>query len=480
MRSAILLFFLCCICTNPLQAQVNNTGSSTAPVKNIQADSIVRISSITIYGNKKTRTHIILREIQFKTGDSIRFSDLNENLKKAHNQVYNTTLFSDVSIKPEFITPTEVKIYVVVKEKWYLYPTPQFQLVDRNFNDWVKTYNADLNRVIYGAKFAHYNFSGHRDVLRVYLLNGYARNISASYTLPFSNRALTEGFSVGASFTQNREVPVATNFQNKLLQYKNENGFVRNVFGISGGYLVRKGLFRRHSYNASYTLMNVSDSVLSVLPDQNYYYGSAKAHKGYVDLVYAFQYSNTNNVNYPLSGSIYGGSLLKRGFEFNGGANMLMLDAYYYKYLHHGHGWYSSFQAIGKAKAPFKQPYINRRALGYGDFTLRGLEYYVIDGVAASIGKYTLKKRVTSFSIPVPFRNRIASRIPFTIFAKTYGDAGYSYSEPEFRAYFNNRLLYSGGFGIDILTLYDINLKIEYSVNQLNEKGVFLQLRGGF
>ena len=46
--------------------------------------------------------------------------------------------------------------------------------------------------------------------------------------------------------------------------------------------------------------------------------------------------------------------------------------------------------------------------------------------------------------------------------------------------YLNNRLLYSGGFGIDILTLYDINLRIEYSFNQLGEKGLFLHNQSGF
>ena len=39
---------------------------------------------------------------------------------------------------------------------------------------------------------------------------------------------------------------------------------------------------------------------------------------------------------------------------------------------------------------------------------------------------------------------------------------------------------YTGGFGIDILTLYDLNLRLEYSFNQLNENGLFLHTKGGF
>ncbi len=108
------------------------------------------------------------------------------------------------------------------------------------------------------------------------------------------------------------------------------------------------------------------------------------------------------------------------------------------------------------------------------------MEYYVVDGVATALARQTLKKKVVSFSIPFPFKSKTIPKIPFTIFAKTFSDLGYAYSKKEFQAYFNNRLLYSGGFGIDILTLYDINLRIEYSFNQLGENGLFLHFKNEF
>ncbi|MCP9750473.1 POTRA domain-containing protein [Ferruginibacter sp. HRS2-29] len=478
MKPGLQILMICCLLANGFVARAQIKDSTTLAFLQKDTSAFVQVTSINISGNKKTKGYIILREMQFKEGDSIPTFALAQNLQQAHDQVYNTTLFSDVAITPTFISPTQITIAVVVKEKWYIYPTPQFQLVDRNVNEWIKLHNADLNRVIYGVKFAHYNFSGRRDQLRVYLLNGYARNISFAYSAPYSNSALTEGFSVAAGFTQNREVPYRTTRFNKLQQFNNGD-FVRNVFSVSAGYTVRKSFFKKHSYVLSYTLQNVNDSLLSPRYNPNYY-GSPKSHKGYLDMIYSFQYANTNNINYPLRGLVYGASVLKRGLEWKGGINMLMLDGYVARYLPHGNNWYSSFQGYVKIKAPFEQAYINQRALGYGDLNLRGLEYYVIDGVAATLGKYTLKKKVWSFGVPVPFKNRLASRIPFTIFAKTYADAGYVYSKPEFESMLNNRFLYSGGFGIDILTLYDINLKIEYSLNQLGEKGVFLQMRGGF
>ena len=82
--------------------------------------------------------------------------------------------------------------------------------------------------------------------------------------------------------------------------------------------------------------------------------------------------------------------------------------------------------------------------------------------------------------MPFPFFPKILTKIPFTFFAKTYTDFGYVYNKPKFDTYLNNRLLYTGGFGIDLLTLYDINLRFEYSFNQLNKSGLFFHTQSGF
>jgi hypothetical protein len=35
-------------------------------------------------------------------------------------------------------------------------------------------------------------------------------------------------------------------------------------------------------------------------------------------------------------------------------------------------------------------------------------------------------------------------------------------------------MLYSGGLGIDIITFYDVVIKLEWSFNQLGQNGLFL------
>jgi len=58
--------------------------------------------------------------------------------------------------------------------------------------------------------------------------------------------------------------------------------------------------------------------------------------------------------------------------------------------------------------------------------------------------------------------------------------SGTVYNKKAYDTYLNNRILYTGGFGIDILTLYDLNFRFEYSFNQLGKNGLFLHTQDGF
>ena len=159
---------------------------------------------------------------------------------------------------------------------------------------------------------------------------------------------------------------------------------------------------------------------------------------------------------------------------------MLQLEGIDRRYDPYGHNWYGGAGISGKVKLPFKQAFINQRAIGFGSLIMRGLDYHVVDGVAAAVFNYTLKKKVFSFNVNVPIKNRYLQKIPFTFFAKTFADAGYAYSQPEFTSRLNNRFLYTGGFGLDVVTFYDIVIGAEYGFNQLGEKGLFLRIQGGF
>ena len=460
----------------------NNILSTNTAIPLLDSAAKLHVKDIIVKGNKKTKTYIILREIQFKKGDSIIISSLNKEVEQARQQVYNTTLFSEVKFELVVQSAFDIIVIVDIKERWYIYPVPQFKPVDRNFNEWIKTYNASLQRVNYGLKFVHYNLSGRRDQLRIFFLNGFSRDFSFSYNAPYSNKALTEGFVVGAGYSQKKEIAYKTDYNNNLLFYTSDSlrsKFVGSAFYVNAGYTMRKGFFVKHFFNASFSSLSVTDSIL--LPKNNPdYFNSNKTSANIFELSYAYQYVNVNNVLYATKGKSWFAAVSKRGLGFTGGINALTVEAGMNRYFDLGKKWYSSIQLNGKLRLPLRQAYINQRGLGYGDSYLRGLEYLVIDGAGTALVKSTLKKKVAEFKIPVPFKLKSLPYIPFTFFVKTFGDLGYVYNKKEFATNLNNRLLYTGGFGIDILTFYDINLRFEYSFNQLNQKGLFLHTQSGF
>ncbi len=434
------------------------------------------IHAIAISGNKKTKEFIIRREMQLKQGDSINAGNLKNELQKLQQQVYNTNLFLEVKVDVEPVDASQIDISIKVKERWYIFPIPKFQLIDRNVNEWLEG-GADFNRVVYGVKFTHYNLTGHRDLMRLTLLNGFTRNVSLTYFHPVSEKKLNNGFSVTAGIVQNREFIYKTGYDNKPIRFNNGDFSRKNIFaGI--GYNYRKNIMGTHYFNITFNHLSVADSLIDSKYNPNYFNGPV-THTNYIDFSYTWQYINANNAVYPLNGITASVKVLKRGLGFSGGTNMLSVEGSYNKYWALQNGWYSSVQLSGKTALPFTQSYINQRALGYADVNLRGLELYVVDGVAFGLLRNTLKKKLFTVNIKTPFRSDKYHIIPFTVFVKTYGDLGVVYSKPAYQTSLNNKLLYTGGFGIDILSIYDVNLRIEYSFNQLNKNGLFLQAQSG-
>ena len=92
---------------------------------------------------------------------------------------------------------------------------------------------------------------------------------------------------------------------------------------------------------------------------------------------------------------------------------MLSLDATYRRFYKMKHGFSANLLTSGKLKLPFKQSYINQRAMGYGDHYMDGLEYYVVDGVASVLAKAGLNKKVLHFKIPMPFKWNEIPYVPF-------------------------------------------------------------------
>ena len=415
--------------------------------------------------------------MHLKTGDSVVIENLNTELEKDRQHIYNTTLFVEVVVEPVIVSAFDFDINIVVKERWYIFPVPELDFIDGSFNDWLMKSDGDWTRVNYGIKFIDNNLTGRKDHIRLFLLNGYTRTINFDYRAPYTNSKLTEGMSVGGGYYQNREVAYKTSYDNSLVYYKKRD-FVESQWNAQVTYSIRKAIKTSQFFGINYTHVNIDDSLVNVKYNSDYF-NRPTSKIGYVDLWYTLQYLDVDNILYPLSGKSYDVTITKRGLGFSGGINLFSIQSSINKFWPLGKKWFVSTQFRGNIKLPFNQPYINQDAMGRGAY-LRGLEEQVIDGVAWGILKTNLKKELFNFSVPFIKRSKTFNKIPFRIYAKTFADLGYSYTKEDYTSRLNNKLLYSAGFGLDIVTFYDVQLRLEYSFNQLGQNGLFLHNDKGF
>lgn len=432
-------------------------------------NALITISDIIITGFRKTKPYIIQRELPFKKGDYLLYPNLVTKLNLCKQQLMNTTLFVDVDVKTAPIDSNHVLIFINVKERWYLFPIPYFRIVTRNFNTWWVEENRNLNRIEYGFKFMQNNVTGRKDNLNLWFISGFTQQFSMRYDNPNIDNKLKHGINVGFGMRRNRELNYGMDSvrPNKIGFVKQENRFILNQNYIDFSYTYRPAIRTRHTIKAAYVSTDIDDVVLKLNPR---YFASSATRLRYADLSYHLSYTNLDYIPYPLKGFSADAAILKR---FGKNANIWQISGrgnYNLKVTPHS---YIQLQAIGLIRFPFNQPYIFNSLMGSTDFYMRGLEYYVVEGVAGGVGRATVKNQILSLNLRNPISSKTHDKIPFRIFIKGYGDLGYSYTPNFGISRLNNKLLRTWGAGIDILTFYDIALRFEYSFNQLGDQGLF-------
>lgn len=435
------------------------------------------VASIVVKGNKKTRNDIVLREIPFNPGEQYSLQDLLALFEIAEQQLMNTALFHSVKLFASGFEGNCLEITTEVVERWYLFPIPYFKLIDRNFNQWLVDQRANLNRVNYGIKLMYNNVTGHNDKLRLWLINGYTRQFTISYEKPFIDRAMRWGFQLATSTGQAKELNYNT-INDKQVFLRTEEKFIRNFFTASAALTYRKKLYSRHSIGIAFLKERVADTVLMANPSYN---GSSNQRVSFPEFFYQFQYVKMDYLPYPTKGYATRVRFSKSGL--NPAFNLWQLHWHGYGSWVTGPKSFLGVQAYAGIKLPFRQPYFNKRFLGYDDVFLKGYEYYVIDGVAGGFVRATYTRELFRLNIGLPNylrKKRGLDAIPIRVFGKVFGNSGYVYDPEPGLNHLNNKLLTAGGIGIDVLTLYDITIRLEYSFNQLGQNGLFLHRNSSF
>ncbi|WP_291910759.1 POTRA domain-containing protein [Chitinophaga sp. CB10] len=463
LRRCCLMLVILCLLGTVLPVAAQNAGNSP----DNQGYLIVR--NVIVTGNKKTRTTIILRELSTVPGDTIYLKDLAETLEERRKQLLNTSLFLNVTANIKNWDGDYADVVFDVWERWYTFAFPIFKLADRNFNQWWVEKNHSLSRVNVGIKGTQGNLTGRNDELNAGIQVGYTQRISFQYAVPYIDKRYRHGLGIAFAYSRNREVNDSTDF-NKQLFFRQDN-FVRQLYNVGLTYSYRPGINTRHKVILAYNYEKVADSVAILNPD---YLGGGRTRINYLDLMYRMEYVKADSWQYPLKGLRVTGEIGKRGFAGLNDINDFHIRLNVAKYWQLAPKTFLAAGLRSMAKFGAEQPYINRQAMGYGDDYLRGLEYFVVDGTSFAIVKSTLRQEVVSTRFRLPVVPKKFSSVPLRIFLKAYGDSGYSYSKFPGNGELNNRMLYSGGFGLDIVSFYDTCLRIEYSFNQLGQKGLFL------
>ncbi len=430
------------------------------------------IGGIKISGNKRTKKHIIFRELDFAIGDTLQGTKLEETIEENRNQVYNTRLFNDVKIGVEKQDSVFILLEIRVEERWYVFPVPIFELTDRNFNVWWNEFNRDLSRTEYGIRFYHYNFRGRRELLKATAQFGFTKKYELQYTMPFIDKAHKIGAYYKLSYILNRELSYR-HIDNGQEFYKHKDGFARKRFGMSVGASLRSDIHHSHRVFLDFNRNSIVDTLAQMNPD---YFLEGRTEQSFLRLVYSYVREQRDIVAYPLNGDYLNLHFTRTGLGIFGDVNMTSLVAHYSNHFPMGGRFYGLGNVKAKLSVPDQQPFYNQRGLGFGVDYLRGYEYYVIDGQSYLMLRTAFKYELLKTKIRNPLLKSDQFRtLPLAIYLKTYGELGYVKDD-----YYNatnplaNQWLSSAGVGVDIFTVYDMVASLEYTRNGLNEWGFYV------
>ncbi|MFQ3577191.1 MAG: POTRA domain-containing protein [Cytophagales bacterium] len=441
------------------------------PTPPLDSSAKVLISDIFFVGNKKTKNNILLRELDFKKGDSLSIKQVFEQLEMNKNRIFNTGLFISVEVLP-VIKKNEIELIFMLKERWYIFPLPIFELGDRSFNEWWYQRDRDFSRTNYGIHFEHKNFRGRNERLKLLWQEGFTPKYELVYFIPYLNKKQKAGLGFAFQYSQNKQIAVFSE-NNKLIFLKSDER-LRNMFKVEANYVYRVGFFLRHHFYLRYRIHEIADTVANINPN---YLGLGKTQQRFFQFTYVLNHDKRNIQAYATEGSLTQFTLDKQGLMQHDDLDFLSASLAYSKYLKISNRWFASNSNRGFWTNKNDIPYLNLSPLGFGKNYLRGYDLNVIDATSHVFTKSTLKYKFFNYVFNLNSKlifNQFKT-FPITCFLTVFHDLGYTHNpmiQPE-NSKLMNRWLNGYGLGLDIVTFYDTSVRIEYSFNQFNQRGLF-------
>lgn len=435
-----------------------------------QCESSLEIKTISIDGNRMTREAVLLRELSVEIGDCITDGELDGIAEKNRQRLLNLAIFNEVNVDWQHSDSNSIQMRIHVIERFPVMPEPNFEFADRNINVWIKEQQLDPRRVNLGLDLIHNNFRGNKELLTVGGQIGYTQKLNFAYDLPFIDRKKKHGLGFSFSSLRNKELAYRTS-NNKLLFHKDPSTFVFHLKELSAWYSYRPDYAVKHNLQLRLQDYLIDRHILELNP--LFLGGGTKEHV--LSLLYRFDYNAVDNWNYPLMGWRFVGRF-EQHYTMANRKPQAAINVQFDRYLNPLPHYFVSFIARARWSFPQQEAYIFQKNLGYDFNYVRGYEYYVVDGSAFALGRVNLKRSLLDKKLLFPIR--YFEVVPIRVYGKIFADAGIACCGSGMGDRLSERLLSALGVGIDILTLYDIKFRIEYSINGLGEKGVFLHKSG--
>lgn len=448
--------------------------------QNIKSVKKYYIESIDISGNKKTKDQTILRELTFSVTDSILFNQLDSELKKSKQNLLNSPLFNFVDININTIDSVNIKLTVTVEERWYLWPEAAIYYTDRNFSNWLK--EGDLSHLDIGLGIVKYNFRGRNEKLSIYTFFGYDQEFLFYYEDLYLDNKRRHSLSLYFESLKRKKTPCIIS-NDVLQQLKLENEFALRSNKVRIKYMYRKEHYNSHSFYLGFENRKISDSLLICNPN---YLNNPEYPANFFRLKYIFQRDMRNSRLFPTDGYKLSITLNKNGLmifpdsEIN--SFYIKTDVSLYKKINDRFS-YNTNITLKKTFGNIN-PFFLNTALGYSS-SIRAYEYYVVNGRDMALVKNTLYLKLLSkkyiYLKFIPWER--FNKIHFTIYGGVFSDFAYVVNDDLLYNQINNfanTLLYSAGFGLNIVTYYDKLLRVEYSLNKEKKGGVYLHFEAPF
>ena len=441
----------------------------------------ILINRVFLIGNRLTRDQIIMRELSLKPGDLIYNLDLPQIIDLDKKKLINTRLFNTVEIKMMELEENKVDLIVDMNERWYTFPSPIFELSDRNFNDWWQNYNHDFKRVNYGLRLYQFNMRGRNETLRFIAQFGFQRRFDLMYRFPYIDKGQKHGLSIDLGFHETKNLAYQT--RDHKYEFAESDEILRNERRAGVTYSYRRSFYQTHSFNVSYRNMHVNPIVID--SNANYVHGELFRQE-YPSVWYQFNSDHRDVMAYPLKGNQFLFYIGQNGLGISEDLNNLETSVLYSRYFDLKKAFYLSNNFNAFFSTPDDLAYINFGVLGQRKQFVRGYELYVVEGPWYLLNKTTFKKLIFSRNYhwaDMPARQ--FRYIPVSIYLKTYADLGYVrnypyYEERGLNTTLSDKLLLGTGLGLDVVGFYDIVLRFEYSFNGEGEQGFFFHVKKEF